>query len=85
MGYSHKSSHLVGLIHILIYGTDICTVHILHYTYTHYIIQYTVSRDAAAQGLPAHRATFQAPWARKNLATHTCQHGPITEQHPRIM
>ena len=38
MVYSHKSSHVVGLIHILINDTDICTVHILHHTDTHYLI-----------------------------------------------
>ena len=57
MVYSHRSSQVVGLIHILVHGTDICTAHILHHMYTHCIIQYTACRDAAAQGLPAHRAT----------------------------
>ena len=41
--YSHRSSQVVGLIHILVHGTDIYTAHILHHTYTHCIIQYAAS------------------------------------------
>ena len=56
MVYSHKSSHVIGLIHILIHGTNISTVHISHRTYTLHNLT-SCRGDTADSGLRAHRAT----------------------------